>query len=90
MAALLPWGFRKTLATPPCPPPNLQAAALPLTDSSVIQTYIPSCPSANPRYDVIQYTVETGDSIFSNADKFNLHRSLFYGVTGIRWGMILT
>ena len=67
-------GLSETLSTPAptLPAPEFAASGLAIDGilrNSNLHTILPVRQS---RYDVIQYTVETGDSIFSIADKFNL------------------
>ena len=69
------------LAAPqPSPTPVLAAGSIPLPtpDSSggiVRQTSIHTTIPNRPRIDVIQYTVEKGDTVFGIADKFGLRPS---------------
>jgi len=75
-------GLSTTLATPTptLPAPEFAGGGLAIDGilrNSDLHTILPIRQS---RYDVIQYTVETGDSIFSIADKFNLHpESILWG-----------
>ena len=68
-------GLSDTLSTPTptLPAPEFAAGGLAMDGilrNSELHTILPIRQS---RYNVILYTVETGDSIFSIADKFNLH-----------------